>query len=680
MPAFTHSAFLQALGYAIANSLWQTALLWIVVCCINSLVKNATVKYRIALLMQFVGFCWFLFTFQHYYIQSSEALAQIDTFTKNSVQTIILTPNADSFKAKFLSALIQFEHTLPYLSLAYLLLLVVLSIRWITSYRYTKLIQTQGINKIEIDWKLFVNRIALQLNIKRKINIYISEIVQSPLTVGFFKPVILIPLASINHLSTQQMEAVILHELAHIKRWDYLINLITSAIELCLFFNPFTRLIGKIIQKEREHSCDDWVLQFQYQPTLYAEALLRIAYAQGSPAFAMNAVNNKQELLFRIKRMLNQQEKKFTYKQQLGALLLMTSLFTSLSWLQPKAIGNNNAIKQKNIPAQSVIIEPLTANINSPLVNPLFFISKPLKEEVKKATQKLHKSSLNKSIVSRLKENIPTIAIAPVVAERIENINIEKRMNAELEKANQQLQEADKQMRKKFIPFVDFEVQDLDTVSITRNLRKAIASSKMAVNTAKLQKNIEKAKADIMKLEQLNHSSYFNGTEARLVEDFVRVSDFPVHQLLQFTMPEKQKKLIDEQLMILKAKQLKLTRIKKQREKSNSIQPAVVVARRWFNTNRDARSKAMFKHPPTTLTEENDYVFSYRETESLAPNQKPNQAHVVMVKRKSPTQEAPPEKPNREKRYRTLIITQTDEHSGKISASTHATVTIKFMD
>jgi bla regulator protein BlaR1 len=124
--------------------------------------------------------------------------------------------------------------------------------------------QEQRLQKMPAEWRLFVNRIAGQLNIKKKIQVFLSDTVTTPLTIGFLKPVILIPVASINHLTTDQLEAVLLHELAHIKRYDYLVNIILSVVEISLFFNPFTQLLSKNIRKERENSCDDWVLQFQY--------------------------------------------------------------------------------------------------------------------------------------------------------------------------------------------------------------------------------------------------------------------------------------------------------------------------------------------------------------------------------------------------------------------------------
>ncbi len=83
-------------------------------------------------------------------------------------------------------------------------------------------------------------------------------------------------MAVINQLSTRQMEAVLLHELAHIRRHDYLLNLIINIIRTILYFNPFARAFVGIIESEREKNCDELVLQFQYGGYDYASALLSL--------------------------------------------------------------------------------------------------------------------------------------------------------------------------------------------------------------------------------------------------------------------------------------------------------------------------------------------------------------------------------------------------------------------
>src|SRR5690606_11885641 len=123
--------------------------------------------------------------------------------------------------------------------------------------------------------------------------------------IGYLKPVILVPLAAINHLSSQQMEAVLLHELAHIRRHDYLLNLIIRFIQSILYFNPFVNAMVKSIEREREKSCDDIVLQFQYDPHVYASALLTIEKSNHFPRpFAVASSGRRNDLLHRVEWLL----------------------------------------------------------------------------------------------------------------------------------------------------------------------------------------------------------------------------------------------------------------------------------------------------------------------------------------------------------------------------------------
>lgn len=422
-PVF-HSVFLQALGFAIANSLWQTALAWLMFVCVNNLVSfSAAVKYRLAVAAQFTGFAWFLVTLQFYYSQYSEAL-QHSPVASTAVQSV-LSANTD-FSSRLINVMLKAEQFLPYVSMAYLLLMVFLSIRWFLGYRQTQLIRRNGLQKIPANWRLFIKRIAAQLGIKKEIRLYLSDAVTTPLTVGFFKPIILIPIASINHLSTDQLEAVLLHEMAHIKRYDYLLNIILSVVELTLFFNPFTQLLSKSIRKERENSCDDWVLQFKYNATVYAEALLRIAYLQTAPAFAMAASGKKNDLLVRVKRMIDKKDNRFSYRKQLLAFFIVTGMLSSIAWLNPIAAPQHkqaSAAEIKKLPPQKIqpyAVEPMAVSVDNPLFNPMFFLSRPLKAEMKKNIASAQKEIQALGKEDKKQETDLITSISPIVANALE--------------------------------------------------------------------------------------------------------------------------------------------------------------------------------------------------------------------------------------------------------------------
>jgi bla regulator protein BlaR1 len=300
--------FLQALGWAVLNSLWQLALLWIVYQLITGIFKKASSSSRssLATILLFGGFAWFVFTF-------------FTVFGKSSATDIIASSaivNGDSNPE--LNAWLQ--KTLPLASIAYLLLLVLPTVQFIRNYRYVRVIRRYGLRRIDANWRIFVKNISAHMGIAREVKIWISELVSSPVTIGFLKPVILVPVAAINHLTPQQLEAVLLHELSHIRRYDYVLNLFIHLVQTILYFNPFAKAFVKIVEKEREKSCDEMVLQFQYDSHDYASALLTLEKAgQASPVFTMAANGKKADLLNRVESILGVQKKQvFSFNKLAG--------------------------------------------------------------------------------------------------------------------------------------------------------------------------------------------------------------------------------------------------------------------------------------------------------------------------------------------------------------------------
>ena len=374
----THSAFLQALGYAIINSLWQFALLWLIYVSLHIFFKlSSHKKYTAGLVIQAAGFIWFSSTFI-FYLHRFVQLDQI-YFLQHKKFSFAQSP-ISTIPEKFFEGLMQTEMLLPYLSIAYLIILFSLCFKWVRAYKITQNIRTKGLHKIDINWRVFVKQLSAQLGIKREVGIYLSAVVKAPLTIGFIKPLILIPLASLNHLTTDQMEAVILHELAHIKRFDYLFNLFLALIDITLFFNPFAILISRHIKRERENCCDDWVLQYKYNAASYANALLQIAVFQSpSSLFALQAADNRYFLLNRIKRMIEKKETTFfNYRYQVMALFVMLSVVSSLAIISSRHHFNKPAAVSP-LPTLAVA-RPTKKIANNPTFNPdLFTASKEKK-------------------------------------------------------------------------------------------------------------------------------------------------------------------------------------------------------------------------------------------------------------------------------------------------------------
>ncbi len=342
--------FLQSLAFALINSIWQMAILWIFYNIITGIfVLKTSANYNLLVSIQTLGFCWFIYTF-------SQSL--------NNTNPIFYESNHS-----FYSSIIQ-EKLLPIGAIIYLFFSFVFATRFLLQFFQLKNIRNNELLPISQKWQQYVYETTNKIGINRKVQIKISKNIHTPLTIGFLKPIILIPIAAVNSLNPQQLEVILLHELAHIKRNDYLINLWLIFINTIMFFNPFSKHIYSVINKQREFCCDDTVLEYSSQNNLYAQALLNIAKSQFEAcaiAGTMTAVNaDHQELKHRIKRILNieleqRNELKFN-KQMTFSLAIGLLLFLLIGFINV----NVNKVIADGIPASK---NPLLINQNFTTTN-----------------------------------------------------------------------------------------------------------------------------------------------------------------------------------------------------------------------------------------------------------------------------------------------------------------------
>ena len=141
-----------------------------------------------------------------------------------------------------------------------------------------------------------------RIGLNRVIRYCESMQLASPAVVGWFRPVVMLPMAALTGLTTQQLEAVIAHELAHVKRLDPFVNLFQIAAETLLFYHPAVWWMSRCVRAERENCCDDVAMEVCGNAVEYARALATMAEWQSAPAMAMAA--NRSPLAERVARLL----------------------------------------------------------------------------------------------------------------------------------------------------------------------------------------------------------------------------------------------------------------------------------------------------------------------------------------------------------------------------------------
>ena len=187
------------------------------------------------------------------------------------------------------------------------------------------------VHPLSNEWNRKVIAFGKTLGIRRSITFLQSELINVPVTVGHFKPVILLPMGLIFQLPPEQIETILWHELAHIWRRDYLMNLLQSLVEILFFFNPALLWLSALIREEREICCDDIVLAHTTRKSHYLEALLSFQTCTGQPAGSAMALGlGDHQLLNRLKRMVTQENKRLSILEKVALLagLVLISAFS----------------------------------------------------------------------------------------------------------------------------------------------------------------------------------------------------------------------------------------------------------------------------------------------------------------------------------------------------------------
>ena len=192
---------------------------------------------------------------------------------------------------------------LPWLTVAWLFGVFFLSLRLAGGLFYTQRLRRNRTFPIGAEWQQKLQRLCQQLQIRQTVVLLESARIQVPTVIGWLRPVILLPASTLTGLTAQQLEAVLAHELAHIRRYDYLVNLLQTAVETLLFYHPAVWWVSKQARLEREHCCDDLAVAVQGNTLAYARALAELETLRGGgPRFALAA--NGGSLLARIERLL----------------------------------------------------------------------------------------------------------------------------------------------------------------------------------------------------------------------------------------------------------------------------------------------------------------------------------------------------------------------------------------
>ncbi|CAN7567135.1 M56 family metallopeptidase [Massilia sp. LjRoot122] len=229
-----------------------------------------------------------------------------------------------------------FQERLPLVLLFWALGAGLLALRMVLGLAWVRRRSRPGQYRVDPVWQARLDGMARAMGIARRVTLGIVDDVAnelaSPVTAGWWRPVVLVPAALVSGMPPQLLEALLAHELAHVRRCDYLVNLIQSAIEILLFYHPAVWWLSNRIREEREQIADDVAASTLGEPRRLALALSELDLFQFTPQLAPAAHGGN--LMSRIKRLVRPEAEPLNWKLALPILGLATAA-AFYSWSTP---------------------------------------------------------------------------------------------------------------------------------------------------------------------------------------------------------------------------------------------------------------------------------------------------------------------------------------------------------
>jgi beta-lactamase regulating signal transducer with metallopeptidase domain len=339
---FFNAYWLRIFGSTLLHSLWQGLLITGVITLILQLIpgKQSNVRYGVALVGLLLIVVSSIITFTYLYAPPGES-ASSDV---NQIQLIINQVQPKITLATYLAQSAAYiQSVVPFFIIGWIAGVIFFLARMVTGLVYINKLKAHSVPLVD-KWSDYIHELTLKLKINRTIRLAESALIHAPVVFGFLKPIILIPVGMCTALSTHQLETILLHEMMHIRRRDYVANLIQTCIEAIYFFNPFVWMLSSFIKQEREHCCDDAVVRLHGSASEYVHALsaleeIRLTKVGVSLSFA----ESKNQLLTRIKRIMEKSAKSYSGRERIVPALLLVIGLVCTSWMTTRTYVNEES-------------------------------------------------------------------------------------------------------------------------------------------------------------------------------------------------------------------------------------------------------------------------------------------------------------------------------------------------
>jgi bla regulator protein BlaR1 len=336
---------LRALCWALLHSLWQGLIFAVLAGAILVLTKRSSSTLRYNLLC--IGLILFLtvsgYTFYSQLAATTSpamhpALHPASAADPVPPATAIPTVQYPTHTLRSaIDSLVQyFDNHAALVVLIWFIVFLARFVRLLSGLVYAQRIRHYQTRPAPEDWQQRLAELLKKLRISRPVVLLESALIKVPVVIGVLKPAVLVPMGMLANLPAHQLESILLHELAHIRRRDYLFNLVQHAVDTLFFFNPALLWISSLIRTERENCCDDIAIRETRSRRQLIEALVSFhEYRQREGEFAVAFAGNKEnQVVQRVKRIVQKTNHSLNAGERailMGALLVLSAAFITIN-------------------------------------------------------------------------------------------------------------------------------------------------------------------------------------------------------------------------------------------------------------------------------------------------------------------------------------------------------------
>lgn len=347
-----------ALVWSLVHSLWQAGLVALGVAVLASFTRHGQASLR-------------------YYLYAGAMLScvvlSVFTFAFHFQRTVLhLRLSEEAPLSAFIPSLIEVSWSahvhgmvnqyLPQLLLVWCLGLIVVCVKHWRGWRWSQSLKRSHTAALSPHWQAQFEHWQVKLGVRRPVRFLVSTRVDVPCVIAYFKPVVLLPASLLLGMSPQHIEAIVLHELAHIRRHDMAMATLQAVIQALYFFNPFVLWLSRQVDIERENACGDMAVQACSQPANYASNLLhfaemRLHFDSSTRLAIVGKIGNKNMFKHRIQRLFTAEKLvASTFKKSFSTTLMlgMVAVSASYAWAAHEA-GSTVRLSAQNLPLQQLL-------------------------------------------------------------------------------------------------------------------------------------------------------------------------------------------------------------------------------------------------------------------------------------------------------------------------------------